>query len=103
MNYLEALKITKDHSGENMPNLEIIEVVLVYCNIVNNNYQHHSKVLYAFVPNKSFRQLIENSPKNFIVLKTFNSGFSYITLWVTDQNSKPLEIEDETNIALVIN
>ena len=52
-------KITKDKNGENVPNLEITEVVLVYCNIVNNNYQHHSRVLYTFVPNKSFGQVLD--------------------------------------------
>ena len=86
-----------------MPNLEITEVVLIYCNIVNNDYQQDSRVLYTFVPNKSFGQLLDISPKNLIFLKTFNSEFSYISIWFTDQNSKPLEIEDKINITLVIN
>ena len=86
-----------------MPNLEITEVVLIYCNIVNNDYQQDSRVLYSFVPNKSFGQLLDISPKNLIFLKTFNSEFSYISIWFTDQNSKPLEIEDKINITLVIN
>ena len=73
------------------------------CNIVNNDYQQDSRVLYTFVPNKSFGQLLDISPKNFIFLKTFDSEFSYIEVWFTDQNSKPLEIEDKINIALVIN
>ena len=77
-----------------MPNLEITEVVLIYCNIVNNDYQQDSRVLYTFVPNKSFGQLLDISPKNFIFLKTFDSEFSNIEVWFTDQNSKPLEIED---------
>ena len=47
-------KITKDKNGENVPHLEITEVVLVHCNMVNNDYQHDSRVLYTFVPNKSF-------------------------------------------------
>ena len=50
-------KITKDKNGENMPHLEISEVILIHCNIVNNNYKQNSKVIYTFVPNKSFRQL----------------------------------------------
>ena len=62
-------KITKDENGENMPYLEITEVVLVHCNIFNNNYQHDSRVLYAFVPNKSLGQLLDISPNNFIFLK----------------------------------
>ena len=76
---------------------------MIYCNIVNKNYQQDSRVLYTFVPNKSFGQLLDISPKNFIFLKTFNSEFSYIEVWFTDQNSKPLEIEDKMDIYLVIN
>ena len=96
-------KITKDENSENVPHLEITEVVLIHCNIVNNDYQQDSRVLYTFVPNKSFGQLLDISPKNFIFLKTFDSEFSYIEVWFTDQNSKPLEIEDKINITLVIN
>ena len=96
-------KITKDKNGENVPHLEITEAVLIHCNIVNNDYQQDSRVLYTFVPNKSFGQLLDISPKNFIFLKTFDSEFSYIEVWFTDQNSKPLEIEDKINITLVIN
>ena len=59
--------------------------------------------MYTFAHNKSFGQLLDISPKNFIILKTFNSDFSYIKVWFTDQNSKPLEIEDKINITLVIN
>ena len=55
------------------------------------------------VPNKSFGQLLDISHKNFIFLRTFDSEFSYIEVWFTDQNSKPLEIEDQINVALVIN
>ena len=96
-------KITKDENGENVPHLEITEVLLVHCHIVNNDYQQDSIVLYTFAPNKSFGQSLDISPKNFISLKTFNSEFSYIEVWFTDQNSKPLAIEDELNITLVIN
>ena len=96
-------KITKDKNGEHVTHLEITEVVLIQCNVVNNNYQQDSRVLYKFVPNKSFGQLLDISPKNFIFLKTFNSEFTYIEVWFTDQNSKPLEIEDKINITLVIN
>ena len=95
-------KITKDKNGEYKPHLEITEVTLVHCNIVNNDYQQDSRVLYTFVPNKSFGQLLNISPKNFIFLKTFNSEFSYYEVWFIDQNSKPLEIEDKINITLVI-
>ena len=71
-------KITKNENGENAPNLEITEEVLIHCNIVNSNYQRNSRVLYTFVPNKLFGQLLDISPKNFIFLKTFDSEFSYI-------------------------
>ena len=97
-------KITKNEYGKNVPNLEITEAVLVHCNIVNNNYQQrNSKVLYTFVPKKLFGQLLDISPKNLIFLKTFDSKFSYMKVWFTDQNSNLLEIEDKINITLVIN
>ena len=83
--------------------LEITEVVLVHCNIVNNDYQQDSRILYTFVLNKSFGQLLDILSKNFIFLKTFNSEFSYVEAWFTNQNYKPLEIEDEINITLVTN
>ena len=95
-------KITKDKNGENIPHLEITEVVLVHCNMVNSDYQHDSRVLYAFVPNKSFSSLLDISPSNHIFLKTFNSEYDEIVVWFTDQNSKPLEIEDRINLTMVI-
>ena len=82
-----------------MPHSEITKVVL-RCNIVKNNYQ---QVLYTFVPIKSFAQFLNISSKNSIFLNAFNSEFRYIEVWFTDQNSKPLEIEDNINIILVIN
>ena len=95
-------KITKDKNGENVPHLEITEVILVHCNMVNNDYQHDSWVLYTFVPNKSFGSLLDISPSNHIFLKTFNSEYNEIAVWFTDQNSKPLEIEDRINLTMVI-
>ena len=80
-------KITKDKNGENVPHLEITEVVLVHCNIVHNDYQQDSRVLYTFVPNKPFGSLLEISPTNLIFLKIFNSEFQTIEVWFTDQNS----------------
>ena len=96
-------KVTNDENGENVPHLEITEVVLIHCNIVNNDYQQDSRALYTFVPNKTFGQLLDISPKNYAFLKTFDSEFSYIQVWFTDQNSVPLEIEDKIKITLVIN
>ena len=71
-------KITKNENAGNVPHLEIIEVVLIHCNIVNNSYQQDSKFLYTFAPNKSFAQLLDISPKSFTFLKTFYLEFSYI-------------------------
>ena len=96
-------KINKNKNGENVPNLEITEVVLVPSNIANNNYEQNSRVLHTFFPDKSFGQLLDISSKKFIFLKTFNSEFSYIEVWFTGQNSKLLEIEDKINITLVTN
>ena len=96
-------KKTKNKNGEIVPHLEITEVLLVHCNIVNNDYQKDLRVVYTFVPNKSFGQLLDISPKNCIFLKTFNSKFSNIEVWFIDQNSKPLEIEDKIILNLVIN
>ena len=71
-------KITKDKNGENVPYLEITEVVLVHCNIIKNNYQQNSRVLYTFVPKKWFGQLLDISPKNFMFVKAYDSEFSDI-------------------------
>ena len=95
-------KITKDKHGENVPHLEITEVLLVYCNMVNNNYQQDSRVLYTFVPNKPFGSLVDISAANHIFLITFNSEYNEIIVWFTDQNSKPLEIGDRINLTMVI-
>ena len=86
-----------------MSHLEIIEVILIHCNIFNNNYKQDSRVLYTFVPNKSFGQVLDISPKSFIFLKTFDSEFSHTEVWFAVQNSKLLEIEDKINFTLVIN
>ena len=95
-------KITKDKNGENVPHLEIIELVLVHCNLVNNDYQQDSRILYTFVPNKPFGSLLEVSPPNHIFLKTFNSEFQEIKVRFTDQSSKPLEVGDKINLTLIV-
>ena len=59
-------KKTQDRNSEIVPHLEITEVVLMYCNIINSDYQHDSRVLYEFIPNKSFGPLLDISPRNFI-------------------------------------
>ena len=95
-------KVTKDKNGENDPHLEIVELVLVHCNLVNNDYQQDSRILYTFVPNKAFGSLLEMSPTNHIFLKTINSEFQEIKVWFTDQTSMPLEAEDKTNLTMII-
>ena len=95
-------KITKEKNGENVPHLEVVELVLVHCNLVNNDYQQDSRILFTFVPNKSFGSLLEISPTNQAFLKTFNSEFQEVKIWFTDQTSKPLELEDIINITLII-
>ena len=71
-------KITKEKIGENVPHLEVVELVLIHGNLVNNNYQQNSRILYTFVPNKPFGSLLEISPTNNIFLKTINSEFQEI-------------------------
>ena len=83
--------------------MKLLKSLLVHCNIVNNDYQQDSRVLYLFILNKSFGQLLDISSKKFVLKKTLNLDFSYIEIWFTDQNSKSLEIEDKINITLVIN
>ena len=95
-------KITKDKNGENVPHLEVVELALVHCNLVNNYYQQDSRILFTFVPNKTFGSLLEISPTNHVFLKTFNSEFQEVKIWFTDQTSKPLELEDKINITLII-
>ena len=92
-------KITKNKKGKNVRHLKVVELVLVYCNLVNNDYQQDSRILFTFVPNKSFGSyLVEISPTNHAFLKTFNSEFQEVKVWFTDQTSKPLELEDITLI-----
>ena len=93
-------KLIKDKNGENVPHLKITEVVSVHCNIVNNDYQQDSRVLYTFVPKKPFGSLLEISLH--IFFKKLNSEFQEIKVWFTDQNSQPLEVVDKINLTLII-
>ena len=96
-------KTTKNENGENIAYLEITEVVLLVRNVVNNKKKKKPRIQYPFAPNRLFCQLLDISHENFIFLKTFDSEFSYLEVWFTNQNSNPLEIEDKINITLVIN
>ena len=73
-------KITKNKNGENVPRSETTEVVLVHFNVASKDYEQKSRVLYTFVPNKPFGQLLDISSKNLILLETFNSEFLYLEL-----------------------
>ena len=76
--------IDQHKDGEDVPKLESVEVVLVHCNLVNNNYQQTSKVLFTFVPNKQFVQLITIAPHSITMLNTTNTEFSSIEVCFTD-------------------
>ena len=94
--------VDSDKNSENVPKLESVEVVLVHCNLVKNDYQHTSKVLFSFVPNKQFGQLINISTHYLTMTNTVNTEFSFVEVWFTDQASKALEIEDNVNLTLII-
>ena len=94
--------VDADKNSENVPKLESVEVILVHCNLVKNTYQHSSKVLFSFVPNKQFGQLINISPNTLTMMNTVNTEFSFVEVWFTDQISKTLEIEDNANLTLII-
>ena len=94
--------VVSDKNGENVPKLASVKVVLIHCNLVKNDYQHTSKVLFSFVPNKQFGQLINISPHSLTMMNTVNTEFSFVEVWFTDQASKALEIEDNVNLTLII-
>ena len=83
--------IDKNKGGEIVPRLETVDVFLVHCNLVNNNYQQATKVLFTFVPNKQFGQLINITPHSPTMLETTNAEFSFIEIWFTGQNNRSLE------------
>ena len=85
-----------------MPKLEFVEVILVHCNLDKNDYQHTSKVLFSFVPNKEFGQVINISSHSLTMMNRINTGFSFVEVWFTDQTSKALEIEDNVKLTLII-
>ena len=95
MKLLGSIKdvIDTDKNSENVPRLENVEVVLVDCNLVNNAYQQHSRVLFTFVPTKQYGQLISISPHSLVLLKTMNTDFSEIEIWFTDEKNNELEIK----------
>ena len=94
--------VGKGKHSENVPKLESVKVVLVHCNLVKNNYQHTSKVLLTFVPNKQFGQLSNISPHSLKIMNTINTEISSVEVWFLDQASKALEIEDNINLTLIL-
>ena len=94
--------VDSDKNSENVPKLESVEVVLVHCSLVENDYQHSSKVLFSFVRNKQFGQLINISPNTLTMMNTVNTDFSSVEVWFTNQASKALKIEDDVNLTLII-
>ena len=80
--------VNQDKDGEDVPKLEYVGVVSVHYNLVNNNYQQASKVLFTFVSNKQFGQLITIAPHSLTMLNTTNTEFLSLEVWFTNQNSK---------------
>ena len=94
--------IDKTKNGENVSSHEVVEVVLLQCNLIDNQYQQKTEVLYAFTANKSYAYLLNVETSNLVFLKTYNTDFDEIIITFTDQNGKPLEIEDKVNLTLLI-
>ena len=82
---------------------QVFEVVLVQCNLADNQYQQKLEVLYTFTSNKSHAYLLNVEPSNQVFLKTYNSEFDKIIITFTDQDSGPLGIKDKFNLTLLIN
>ena len=94
--------VNQDKDEEDVIKLEFVEVILVHCNLVNNNYWQVSKVLFTFVQNKQFGQLVTIAHHSLTMLNTTNTEFSSIEEWFTDQNSKQLEREDNVNTTQIV-
>ena len=90
--------IDKDKVSKNVPQLDQVDYVLLHCNIVQNDYLQNFKLLYEFVPDKTFGQLISVKPPVFIQCKTSDSIFDYIEIWFTDQDNNSLQIEDKVSV-----
>ena len=94
--------IDQDKNGVNMPDLEQVHSVLLHCNLVHNDYLQNSKLLYTFIPNNAFGQLLSIEPKALIQSKTRDSIFDHIEIWFSDQNNNHLQIEDSVSVTLII-
>ena len=95
--------LDKTKNGEKVPSLEVAEVALVQCYLIDNKYQQKPEVWYTFIPNKSYTYLLNVEPSNLVSLKIYNTNFDEIIITFTDQSGRPLEIEDDVNLTLLIN
>ena len=89
-------------NGENIPKLEIVRNVLVFCNLVQNVYLQGSKLLFSFVPNSRFGSLLSITPQVLKYCDTVDSIFDYIEISFTDQNGRPLQIDDDITVLIII-
>ena len=94
--------IDKDKTGELIPKIENVNLVLVQCNLEDNAYQTQSKVLYNFVPVKPYGSLLNIEPKNNLFLRAYGEQFYNIHIWFTDQDDNPLAVEDSISLTLMI-
>ena len=94
--------IDQNKNSKNVPKLENVESVLLHCNVAHNDYLQNSKLLYTFVPDNAFGQLLSIQPKALIQSKTTDSMFNHIEIWFTDQNNNLLQIEDSVSVTLII-
>ena len=95
--------IDKTKNRENVPSLEVVEVVLVQCNLVDNQYQQNSEVWYTFKPNKFYTYVLNVEASNLVFFKTYNTEFDEIIITFTHQNGRPLETEGKVSVALLTN
>ena len=92
--------IDQTKNRKNVPSLEVVEVVVVQCNLVDNQYQQKLKVLYTFMPNKFYAYLVNIEPSNLVFLKTYKTDSDEIITKFMDNIGRPLEIENEVNWTL---
>ena len=88
-------------NGENVPRLEIVRNVLVFCNLVENVYLQDSKLFFPFVPNSRFGSLLSITPQVLKYCDTVDSIFDYIEILFTDRNGRPLEIDDDITVSII--
>ena len=86
-----------------MSSVKMVEVILIRCNLVGNQYQQKSDVLYTFTSNKSHAYLLNVEPSYLVFLKTYDTDFDEVIIKFMDQTSRPLEIEDKSNLTLLVN